>query len=758
MSDAQIPPFHSEAGSDSTVQEFKYEKVFGVLEFDDVVKKLTEVNKRAVLCLGDAGMGKTICLKNIVCSYYVDKSSFMLKQAKSFELIYYIPVRDVDTKATVVDILCSLNLIQPHMKQTLRCVLEDKEAACKLLLLLDGLDEKDVEEGTELHQLIHGEIYPHVKLIMSARPQATVLKHFYPNVRVTIKGTTEEGVTTYLRNTSRIVTSIAEKDIDDVISRCKKQMYNYELLQVPLYLTLMRKIIIDYCKKEDKIENFVVPKTRTRMLNRFILNIVQNWLIRLGREEEANDLFFQRNILQKSSVAPRDIKQKFLAFSRLSYHCMLSEVYDFDDDCLNRYHIPPKDVTKSGLFHWSELGGKLQCSFTHKQFQEYLSGLYMADYRLNDATLYKLINNAQNPKKEDTLRNVFRPLGMAVNFLFGLDPEFAADLVQQLKEHGSIGDLESNVLRYELQLCAESRSEVVNKSMGQLLLTANIGWVDIENYSMFSLPVTEVEAMIQISKHLTSEQHITLLSKWCDLTIEIVEESLPGQEYSQAVIRQSEEHYYYHNFPEPLIGENDKHNELYIGALNQMLYILLTPFVFPHVRKLRINVSGVTDVALFTRVLFPKVEDILIYGLVNIQPDKVLHKYFLTPSRVIPGGSTLKHINLGLPLSETTVNSLVAEKQLESLTLMFMPHAIQKLEDTLSETTVTSLGKCKHIRKLTIDLCRRDRNQAADDKQYILEKLSTVVNEHCKHMELFVKYKDYKGPNKITEKINTMIK
>ena len=288
----------------------KYENV-NCANIEEIVNNMLKDSKSVGLCTGIAGVGKTICAKKIVTGWVNGE-----EMLQGYNIVLAIPVRDVNITDPIIDMIggeqSSLGLITNDMKNILHYCLSTEVFARKILMLIDGVDECDITASSELYQLITGQKYPHTKKLITARPEAALLselKNFYPDYKVIIQGTSREGVYRYLRE---VMTNDQKKpsdvEVNSLITKCEQEMVVFDLLLIPLYLSLVGVLFNAHWAQYCTFTNFTVPKTTTRLFSAFVNMLVRIWMKKIGRRKEAENIKFQINPIGVDSNIPKYMK------------------------------------------------------------------------------------------------------------------------------------------------------------------------------------------------------------------------------------------------------------------------------------------------------------------------------------------------------------------------------------------------------------------------------------------------------------------
>ena len=134
---------------------------------------------RKVLVEGDAGIGKTTLCTSVSEDWANDK---LFQQ---FELLLLLPLRHkkVASAGSLPELLKLLHCNQ-KVCSSVADYLEENEGK-KALIIADGWDElseSEQLEGSFLHDLLFGELFPFVSVVLTSRPSASAPLHRLPYI------------------------------------------------------------------------------------------------------------------------------------------------------------------------------------------------------------------------------------------------------------------------------------------------------------------------------------------------------------------------------------------------------------------------------------------------------------------------------------------------------------------------------------------------------------------------------------------------
>ena len=377
---------------------------------------LTNLQPNLVELLGVAGTGKTTAVKRLTYTWATDGNQLL----KNYDLIFLIPFRDVTTD-NLTDIVCDMQLLPKSEKKSFNHFLKSSEQARKVLFILDGVDENDLLEGTDLFNLVTGRLFPNVTVLITSRPEGKSLGIIdkKPRVKVTLHGTDKASVDRMLADA---VTGSSEEEIESFKQRYEEKLSDKSLLFIPLYLTLFCFVLKEDIAKGIKCVNLKIPETMTQLFNTIMHVIVRRWLQK--RKHNNITVTFSKSPVETDSTVPSEIKRILYFIGRICYKGLLRNKYQFSDQDAKECYLDMDDIKQSGLF----TVGKENCGeslFTkHKQLQEYLAALYLACEGTKEPCFHQIMHKEENKGKG--LIQVMQDCNMVklIQFASGLSGDF----------------------------------------------------------------------------------------------------------------------------------------------------------------------------------------------------------------------------------------------------------------------------------------------------------------------------------------------
>ncbi|XP_029374375.1 NACHT, LRR and PYD domains-containing protein 3-like [Echeneis naucrates] len=382
---------------------------------------------RLVLTNGVAGVGKTFSVQK----FSLDWAEGLENQEVS--LLVLLSFRELNLiRDQQYSLLRLLHIFHP----TLQKVTAEQLSACKVLFILDGLDESrlsldftnrevvsDVTQESSVHllliNLIQGNLLPSALVWITSRPAAA--SQIPPSCvdRLTeVRGFTDAQQEEYFRRRSR-----DEELSNRIISHIKKSKSLHIMCQVPVFCWIIATVLEHMLTTDQQGE---LPQTMTDLYSHFLLVQTRRKRIKYHEGHETS--------LQELMEADGEVLLKLgrLAFEHLEKGNILFYQEDLEQCGL--------DVTEASVYSGlcteifkteSVIFQKTVYCFVHLSVQEFLAAVYMFHCHTNrNKEVLKgfLGKKQQDSALEDflmavlkkSLRNKNSHLDLFVRFLHGL--------------------------------------------------------------------------------------------------------------------------------------------------------------------------------------------------------------------------------------------------------------------------------------------------------------------------------------------------
>ncbi|XP_029380407.1 protein NLRC3-like, partial [Echeneis naucrates] len=382
---------------------------------------------RLVLTNGVAGVGKTFSVQK----FSLDWAEGLENQDVS--LLVLLSFRELNLiRDQQYSLLRLLHVFHP----TLQKVTAEQLAACKVLFILDGLDESrlsldftnrevvsDVTQESSVHllltNLIQGNLLPSALVWITSRPAAA--SQIPPSCvdRLTeVRGFTDAQQEEYFRRRSR-----DEELSNRIISHIKKSKSLHIMCQVPVFCWIIATVLEHMLTTDQQGE---LPQTMTDLYSHFLLVQTRRKRIKYHEGHETSP--------QELMEADREV---LLKLGRLAFeHLEKGNIMFYQED-LEQCGL---DVTEASVYSGlcteifkaeSVIFQKTVYCFVHLSVQEFLAAVYMFHCHTNRNK--EVLKNFLGKKHQDSalkdflmavleksLRNKNSHLDLFVCFLHGL--------------------------------------------------------------------------------------------------------------------------------------------------------------------------------------------------------------------------------------------------------------------------------------------------------------------------------------------------
>uniref|UniRef100_A0A665TEP2 NACHT domain-containing protein n=1 Tax=Echeneis naucrates TaxID=173247 RepID=A0A665TEP2_ECHNA len=382
---------------------------------------------RLVLTNGVAGVGKTFSVQK----FSLDWAEGLENQDVS--LLVLLSFRELNLiRDQQYSLLRLLHVFHP----TLQKVTAEQLAACKVLFILDGLDESrlsldftnrevvsDVTQESSVHllltNLIQGNLLPSALVWITSRPAAA--SQIPPSCvdRLTeVRGFTDTQQEEYFRRRSR-----DEELSNRIISHINKSKSLHIMCQVPVFCSIIATVLEHMLTTDQQGE---LPQTMTDLYSHFLLVQTRRKRIKYHEGHETSP--------QELMEADREV---LLKLGRLAFeHLEKGNIMFYQED-LEQCGL---DVTEASVYSGlcteifkaeSVIFQKTVYCFVHLSVQEFLAAVYMFHCHTNRNK--KVLKNFLGKKQQDSaledflmavleksLRNKNGHLDLFVRFLHGL--------------------------------------------------------------------------------------------------------------------------------------------------------------------------------------------------------------------------------------------------------------------------------------------------------------------------------------------------
>ena len=624
----------------------KLDEIFDVLN-KDTEHQIRNARSPLCICSGVAGIGKTTAMKQLVWLWINNRSEPM----KRYKAVFYIPVKKVQKNEIMSILSKELRQLPESEKKKMHHYLLKPENARRVCFIVDGIDEVEIRETSELHRLMAGKFYQGATVLVCVRHDDKYMKtlHLKPKVLVTFHGTNQQTVQKCVEGAIQD----AGEDVKQFVAH--NLPVQEKLLHVPLYLMLTCLIFRYNISQDPKgTKTLRIPKTSTNLFNCYMRVSINRWLGKMKRKEK---VLFEKTPLEEESKVPTDIKRTLYFLGKMCYEGLLKNESSFKMSDLNKFLLNECDVHNCGLFCVSESDPSIVYA-EHEQFQEYLAGLYLAHEPLARNAL--LIQLRDKHLQRKTLGQFFgeRHILKAVQFSCGLSADFY-DMLFTEALNSQLGLAKSQFSR-SLDLYYEAMLHTEQKGSGGVSLKME-QYITSRTSECFNRKTVNT-----IQSSMLTQWHLKNLVAGLKLKSMLL---LLKNAY-KVPLRQNAR-----NILSLYFGETEPHSAKLSLALDQLQAELLSRFVIIDVSHMTISHidAAYVDLPSLSRTLpHLKILDITCDKYISYQCNNSVDNN--TSQQTESVSSDLQHITLrsqreGVTLQETQVQWLLQQQRLESIHL-----------------------------------------------------------------------------------------
>eukprot|EP00058_Branchiostoma_floridae_P010852 XP_002596340.1 hypothetical protein BRAFLDRAFT_121225 [Branchiostoma floridae] len=337
---------HNKCGTD-----FKRESVDSI---EDMFSSREDcLNPQHILIWGAAGIGKTTILAKLVTGWTNESSEAL----KKYDLVFEIALRGAKKSKSLVD--CIFDQLLPKdvdfTQDDLSEFIKDND---KVLIILDGYDECDVEQLGEIYSLLHYKILQKSTVVVTTRPTriSDAIELMDPDTRVEIVGFSPENIVSFVSNWF----SNNPEQGQSLLQRISPTILHTGVLSVPFLLVLT-------CLLWEEDSNIPVSDQVCPLYDQLI-----DYLVKRYQTKDANP------------PTAEETEKTLSSLGQLALDGLLKNTLLFSDEDVHKYcktgHETPVHL---GLLLMQKNSSKLnpanQFSFSHKTMQEYFAGRHLAN-------------------------------------------------------------------------------------------------------------------------------------------------------------------------------------------------------------------------------------------------------------------------------------------------------------------------------------------------------------------------------------------
>ena len=378
------------ASVEDLLQNDKMEKV----QFEDILKPVSQKRLRFVLIEGEPGIGKSTLAQKLVLTW-VERSDKILS---NFKIVIFIQLRfKIYQEGNEIANLFIKTKKKIDMKK-LKAEIESSEGT-GVLWILDGFDElpNDLRNNDRsiFVQLIKGDIFPKSTVIVTSRPGATdfFLVFIYENdaKHISIRGfdpnSTLEYVFKYFGGTSMVSEFYFYYSGNPMIER---MLYNP--MNCYIVCTIFKNLT------DNRLQHH--QTTMTWLYNEYVRILLKRHLLDT-RAAKMNSTI-PKHVILKSDFNSTDnmtlnLSNYWKSFSYLfkkAYDGVREQKYIFENELINIEKLSMMDT----IISFSATDSYESSSFIHTTLQEYFAAIYLINNPKSCNYTYNELENNQNLK------------------------------------------------------------------------------------------------------------------------------------------------------------------------------------------------------------------------------------------------------------------------------------------------------------------------------------------------------------------------
>lgn len=270
------------------------------LSVDDLFQSTHE---QRILITGAPFTGKTTLAQKLA----FDWASHLLPCLEHFKVVFFIKLcQSRDFSLTLQDIFEREELGNENEKKVFFDYMKRKPQ--KFLLLIDGIDECELDDGCELKELLNGHIYKNLPIIVTSRPHIQnnwfeLSKTFHS--RYEIYGLSEQNIENYIENyfgdnekTSKALKEFVQRNSDLM-----------NLARYPL-------VVLTLCKIWDEKNQSC---TATILLQMFIQMVINLSMRKTGRNMDNIDVLLSFDTLLANNASSTEFTEEKLKSCQVKF-------------------------------------------------------------------------------------------------------------------------------------------------------------------------------------------------------------------------------------------------------------------------------------------------------------------------------------------------------------------------------------------------------------------------------------------------------
>ena len=356
------------------VEELMEDEEIMKIQFEDILKPVSNEKLKFVLMEGEPGIGKSILVKELALRW-AKQSDILLNQYKIVILIQlrfeiYQRAKDI---TDFFDNFENQNINMTELKLEVK-----KRKGEGILWILDGFDElpNHLRSNSIFIQLISGDIFPKSTVIVTSRPVASdpllTFLHNHNSKRISLRGfdfdKSMEYASKYFSNSQ-------------VFSKFQAYYSSNLVIESMLYNPLNCYIVCTIFNDFIATNSTQYPRTMTALYNHYIRVLLKRHLLDVGIITDL-DYNMPKQLIREidfSNSVLANVWKDFSLLSEIAYDGVMKQKYIFGKDL--------HDVTKLSMMdtvvNFFAFDKDESSSFVHTTLQEYLAAVHIVNNKLN---------------------------------------------------------------------------------------------------------------------------------------------------------------------------------------------------------------------------------------------------------------------------------------------------------------------------------------------------------------------------------------
>ncbi|XP_069937448.1 uncharacterized protein [Cherax quadricarinatus] len=347
-----------------------------------------------LLLEGVAGSGKTTLVK-LVTDQWIQGGQGNIKDLDNYDLLLWVQCRD----PTINSYHHLLHRLLPDASAKFRNILPKIIKLCKVIIIVDGLDELNNNSRTLVKSLLlEFQNCINTTFICTSRPETVemfslTIPEDYDVTNAELRGIKKEHAVEFVRRTHQVITKLtnSNRNTDELVTKVIEVTYLQEHFCLPMNLTF-----IVYILDQELDELNIRTITQTQLYHKIHL-MCQSKLLERLTTKMMNESTVQKSVEEILKIIYATSLEN-LSRDQLSFE---EETVDELISACKKHDIPYHEMLSAFLSLkpiWTWQGIEERYSAPHKGIQDYFSALYIVmtlKHQLQSSPLAVL--NTQHP-------------------------------------------------------------------------------------------------------------------------------------------------------------------------------------------------------------------------------------------------------------------------------------------------------------------------------------------------------------------------